>query len=557
MDLPPWLIFRQASEAVANGRPDEAHRLIAPLVDEGYRKAWRLARDVAGAYCARARRALDRDHNPGAAWRDLLAAEALNTGEKCVTDLRQTLSRFGLVQARGELEAGSPVAAVERVGQLRDRGVRHPDLRRVEEVAQDWVMAAEKADRGDFLPALADLDRLRPRLPCPPTGLDRYRAEVERRHERFRAAVGRAHEAAGAKRWRAAISAAEEALSAAPEHREARTLRTKAWQAAYPEAGECARPPGAADPVDPFALATFNPDTPDPPSGPGLNETASARAHLAVPRLSAGVPRSAARPDEPAGSRTTPYDPTGRPDRAGWVPSGAGSTGVDESGRGAAPGGEPGSDRSPLPKRFLLWIDGVAGYLVCTGTRVTFGQAALAGGPVDIPLFADVSRVHADIARDGEGYLVESGKAAPVYGKEVARMVQVNGKEVGRAVLAAGDRVTLGATCQFLFHRPVSVSSTARLALTSGHRLMFPVEGVLLMANEVILGPAPHAHVVVPDLPGKVLLYRSKDGLGVRVPGGKFRVNDRPYTDRAPLPLPASFEADTLTFTVEPVGPRV
>ena len=210
-----------------------------------------------------------------------------------------------------------------------------------------------------------------------------------------------------------------------------------------------------------------------------------------------------------------------------------------------------------MPRRFLLWVDGVAGYLVCTGTRVTFGQAVLEGGPVDVPLFADVSRVHADISRDGEGYLVESGKAAPVNGREVTRTVLVNGKDVGRSVLAPGDRVTLGSTCQFLFHRPVSVSATARLELTSGHRLMLPVEGVLLMANEIILGPGPQAHVPVPDLPGRVLLYRSKDGLGVRFPDGKFKVNDRVCTDRAALPLPASFETDTLTFTVEPVGPRV
>jgi hypothetical protein len=54
-----------------------------------------------------------------------------------------------------------------------------------------------------------------------------------------------------------------------------------------------------------------------------------------------------------------------------------------------------------------------------------------------------------------------------------------------------------------------------------------------------------------------VLLYRSKDGLGVRVPGGKVLVNDRPHAERAPLPLPASVEADGVTFALEPVGPRV
>src|SRR5213078_2141129 len=51
---------------------------------------------------------------------------------------------------------------------------------------------------------------------------------------------------------------------------------------------------------------------------------------------------------------------------------------------------------APLPKRFFLWVDGVGGYLVCLSPRVTFGQAT-AEGPIDVPLFADVSRLHAEV----------------------------------------------------------------------------------------------------------------------------------------------------------------
>ncbi|HWB34549.1 MAG TPA: hypothetical protein VHA75_00840, partial [Rugosimonospora sp.] len=91
----PWLALRQAQEAVKNNRPEDAHRLIEPLVAEGYRKAWRLARSVVRLYLSRAAKALDQD-NPDVAWRDLLAAESLNTGESAVADLRHSLSRLGL-----------------------------------------------------------------------------------------------------------------------------------------------------------------------------------------------------------------------------------------------------------------------------------------------------------------------------------------------------------------------------------------------------------------------------------------------------------------------------
>src|SRR5205823_2431301 len=121
----------QAQEAVAHHRPEEAHRLIAPLIAEGYRKAWRVAREVVKQYAARATKSLDQ-HNHESAWRDLLAAEALNTGEKAVAELRTTLARLGLVQARAALEAGNPSETLAVAGKLQDRGVRHPDLDQLE-----------------------------------------------------------------------------------------------------------------------------------------------------------------------------------------------------------------------------------------------------------------------------------------------------------------------------------------------------------------------------------------------------------------------------------------
>jgi FHA domain len=470
----PWLVLRQAREAVAHHRPEEAHRLIGPLIAEGYRKAWRLARDVVREYAARAAKSLDQ-HNHDAAWRDLLAAEALNTGEKAVAELRATLSRLGMVQAHASLEAGNPTGTLAAAGKLQDRGVRHPDLDRLEIAARDWGLAAELADRGEFLRSLTELDKVRPKLPCPPTAFDRFRAAVEDRHARFRSAVAQLYDAAEAKLWREALAAADAVLAVAPEHREAKAIRGKAWLAASPS---------------------------DENERMGEEAKGAGTFGTTLPHV--------------AGSSPSPLPP--------FTPSSASGP--------------------LLPKRFLLWVDGVGGYLVCLSHRVSFGQAT-GEGPVDVPLFADVSRLHAEIARDGEGYVVESGKG-----------VLVNGKDATRAVLAAGDRVTLGATCQFLFHKPVSVSSTARLELTSGHRLPVAVDGVLLMGNEVMLGPAPNAHVVIPDVPAPILIYRSKDGLGVRV-GGPFRIDDRPCIDRAPLPLPAVVTADSFTFAVEPVASRL
>jgi hypothetical protein len=193
------------------------------------------------------------------------------------------------------------------------------------------------------------------------------------------------------------------------------------------------------------------------------------------------------------------------------------------------------------PKRFLLWIDGVGGYLICLGPRVTFGQAT-AVGSVDVPLLADVSRMHATVARDGEGYVVES-----------VRPLQVNGQTVTKATLAPGDRVTLGAACQFRFDLPVPVSSSARLELVSGHRLPLSVDGILLMAETLVLGRGPQAHVPLQEVAADVILYRDRDGLGVRY-AGAFRVNGRSAADREGLPPMATVTGPDFSFAVEPAG---
>jgi tetratricopeptide (TPR) repeat protein len=494
MTASPWLVLRQVREAVAAGRPDEAHRLLDPLLAEGHRRAYKLAREVVRAYALRARTALDQ-HNPDAAWRDLIAAEALNTGEKAVADLRQALARLALVQVRAMLEAGRPIDTIDQIAKCRDRGVRHPDLEQQEIAAQDWIQAQELADRGEFLRAVAELERVAPKLPAPRTGLERYRAEVESRHARFSEAVARLHEAAEGKRWREAIAVAAEVLAVAPDHREAKAVRGKAWVVAAPETADFVQPGegGSRAPVG--------------ASDPGVRSTRW----------------EPARPPHPTGARAVP--------RA--VPV-SGSSGFLSSTGGLA-----------LPKRFLLWVDGVGGYLVCLSSRVTFGQAT-ADGPVDVPLFAEVSRTHAEVTRDGEGYVIESGRG-----------IRVNGVETKRTVLSAGDRVTLGTSCQFLFHKPVAVSSSVRLELTSGHRLPVAVDGVLLMGNELMLGPGPDAHVEFPGLDAPVLIYRSKDGLSVRVPDLKFSIDDRACLDRAVLPLPAVVSCDAFTFAVEPVSGRL
>jgi hypothetical protein len=163
----------------------------------------------------------------------------------------------------------------------------------------------------------------------------------------------------------------------------------------------------------------------------------------------------------------------------------------------------------PVPARFLLWIDAVGGFLVCRGDEVVLGQP-IPGSNVDVPILGDLSRRHATIRRDGEGYLLEPG-----------RKVGLNGREVkDAALLRDGDAIELGDTVRLKFRRPHPLSATARLDFVSNHRTQPSADAVLLMAESCVLGPNPTSHVVCRDWQDDVVLYRQGSGLACRSAGG-------------------------------------
>jgi hypothetical protein len=206
---------------------------------------------------------------------------------------------------------------------------------------------------------------------------------------------------------------------------------------------------------------------------------------------------------------------------------------------------EPGPACSPedLPRRLLLWIDGVGGFLVCLSPRVSIGQAANEAA-VDVPLYADVSRLHAYIVRDAEGYVLEA-----------IRPVSVNGHNLERAALRDGDILRLGDGCDLEFRQPVGVSATARLAVT-GRRLPLALDGVLLMAESLIVGPGRDAHLVVPELTRNVILARRPEGLAL-IAAGPFTIDGRAGHNRTPVQPHATLAADDFRLTLEPVGPHL
>ncbi len=159
----------------------------------------------------------------------------------------------------------------------------------------------------------------------------------------------------------------------------------------------------------------------------------------------------------------------------------------------------------PAGPRFLLWIDGVGGYLVCLADEVILGQA-IPDNPIAIPIQADLSRQHAKIRRQGDGYVIEPLHATWVNGQQVR----------GKTLLSDGDEIEMASAVRLRFRQPHALSASARLDFISHHRPQPKADGVLLMAESCVLGPKWQNHVICRDWQADVVLYRREGDLYCR-----------------------------------------
>lgn len=189
--------------------------------------------------------------------------------------------------------------------------------------------------------------------------------------------------------------------------------------------------------------------------------------------------------------------------------------------------------------KFLMWVDGVGGYLVCLGDDITLGQPS-GSKPVDVPILGDLSTRHARIWRDGEAYLVEAIRDVRVDGRKVERMASLND----------GSQIQLGEGVTLDFRRPHSLSATVRLDFASRHRTQHSTDAVLLMADSCILGPKPFDHVVCRDWPQEVILYRHQDQLYCRTVGS-IEIDNRRVRDHGPITLDSRIIGEQFSLSLE------
>ncbi|MEM9587009.1 MAG: hypothetical protein AAGA03_06975 [Planctomycetota bacterium] len=142
----------------------------------------------------------------------------------------------------------------------------------------------------------------------------------------------------------------------------------------------------------------------------------------------------------------------------------------------------------PHLKRWNLWVDGCGGFTILDGDRWTLGNA---GGDADI-------RIHADCPRD----------AATLQRVEDDYFLTCEGK---RSLCVGGTEIAIPGSARPVFHRPSPLSPTATVQLRPPHRFSGHVDGLVLWAGTLLIGPTSDCHLRVPSLTSRWVITRQQD----------------------------------------------
>ncbi len=160
------------------------------------------------------------------------------------------------------------------------------------------------------------------------------------------------------------------------------------------------------------------------------------------------------------------------------------------------------ADSANNSNSFILWIDRVGAWKAYLSSELTIGgPSSNDRTPADISLMANITRKHATLTRDKDTWSLEPHAGTRLGDRKIE----------SRVPLRSDASIHLGSSVELQFRVPTALSSTAVLDFVSGHRPAQSVDGIVLVHENVLLGPGPENHIVCPDWPDSVVLFR-RDG---------------------------------------------
>ena len=394
--LGQWrIVLRQAEEAARLGRYEEAYALATRPGVADHHHAVQFRSRLALDLIARATRRggvddlAGADRRPGSGRADRGTARLAGRGSVNLADRVAD-------EVRADLDAGEPARVLERVEELARHKIGGPALRRAREIAEAWQNGLAEGRRGEF--GRAQSNSTGPTVWRPVPGPSRPSRPSPRPSSSLRTArkgllprLRRSTRRCSEGKWPQILSAAEAVLTSVPEHPGGASGSISGLAADRGDrssSGAMAPARGSRSAPAPPVIRHLK-RIPSPPVRAGCRR--SGRRHrLAQRRL---CNRAGGFADSAAADQKTGADP--------WLP------GLGASAWPVAPRPLARVEAAGPKGRFLLWVDAVGGYLVCLDDRILLGRA----GPdshADIPLMGDLSRNHATLLRNGEGYLLQA-----------------------------------------------------------------------------------------------------------------------------------------------------
>jgi FHA domain len=453
--FPTWrLRLREARVAWRSGRYDEAGVLLAAESLRDFLPAKKLARDVAEKILERAAERFAQGDSMGG-WRDLTTADRLGGEGQVIAQLRKRYADEVIDEVNRYLATGQIALALARLDKLQHYGLADQRVRFCRQMAQLMQDAEQSSARGYFTEGSAALVRAAALAAAQGSGkgtmdgiterLNDDAQRLARNGEECRRLSTAMHTALSAENWSAVLTAADALLAIAPQHAAAGQARRRAWKAV------------GMDVTQPYRGRR----------GGGLVSLA-----VGMRPAADGSPRRRPSPHSTHASRSCEDD--------------------------TVAGNEH-------PRRALLWIDAVGGFLVCLDDAIVLGQPS-PGDKIAVPILADLSRRHAVIRRESGAYVLEPLQRTLVDGREITAPF----------VLSDNQLIQLGDNVRVRFARPHALSATARLTIESHHKSQPSADSILLMADSCVLGPNRHCHVRCRDWQRDLVVFRQDDQLYCR-----------------------------------------
>ncbi len=454
--FPTWRMrLRDARAACQSGRFDEAGAMLADAKLREFLPAKQLAQQVADKILERAESRFAVGDS-AAGWRDLNAADRLGGNGEAVNRIRHNYANQSLSEVRRYLAANQSAPALARLEKLNQRGLADERIRECQQVATLMQEAEVYSARGHISEAVTAVKRAAAVAALQqkePGIMDEVAAHLHSEQQRLAAAAEECHRlsaemhaALTAEDWSVVLSTADALLAIAPQHVAASQARRRAWKAV------------------------------------GMNVT-----QLHAGGRQPGPWKQAARLPVSLALQGSGHCPKGRPSPRSTRPSSRSSEVDTVAG-------------TENPKRALLWVDAVGGFLVCFDDTIAIGQPS-PSETLAVPILADLSRRHALIRRDAGAYVLDPLHRTLIDGREIK----------GPFVLGDNQLIQLGDNVRIRFTKPHALSMTARLTLESHHKTQPSADAVLLMADSCVLGPNRHCHVRCRDWQRDVVVFRQND----------------------------------------------